>query len=42
MILYYQQNLYEMLESTGMLNAGEDSPLTEEKQLALKEIVELN
>lgn len=32
MVLYYQQTLYEMLESTGILGAvGEDSPLTEQK-----------
>ena len=32
-----------MLENTGILSAvGEDSPLTEQKQLALKEIFELN
>ena len=43
MVLYYQQILYEMLENTGMLNAvGEDSPLTEQKQIALREIFELN
>ena len=32
-----------MLENTGILSAvGEDSPLTEKSQLALKEIFELN
>lgn len=41
-VLYYQQMLYELLEATGVMAAvGEDSPLTEEKQLALKEILEL-
>ena len=43
MVLYYQQILYEILENTGILNSvSEDSPLSEEKQLALKEIMELN
>ncbi len=45
-LLYYQQVLYEILENIGMLqgigaNAG-DSPLSEEKQLALRELLELN
>ena len=43
LVLYYQQTLYEILESMGIMTAGgEDSPLTEEKRLALREIRELN
>lgn len=42
-VLYYQLTLYEMLEQTGILtNVGTDSPLSEEKRLALQEIIELN
>ena len=42
-VLYYQLTLYDMLQQTGILsNVGQDSPLSEEKRLALQEIIELN
>ena len=43
MLLYYQQSLYEMLESTGIMNdLGDESILSEEKKVALQEIIDLN
>lgn len=42
-ILYYQQTLFEMLEETGIMSLDETrNVLSEDKQLALKEIYELN
>jgi len=42
-VLYYQLTLYEMLEQTGILNKlGDDCPVSEEKRLALEEIIQLN
>ena len=41
-MLYYQLTLYDMLQQTGILeNLGPDSPISEEKCLALQEIIEL-
>lgn len=44
LILYYQQAFYEIIEQTGLLNDLDDpnSVLSEDKRLALKEILELN